>query len=317
MIAKPVTEAGDQAPERPAAPAADDEAYHTYLGEDAPKAAPAEAPPAPVAPPPPPVVRNLVLRPDAVRVRPGERAEIEATLEGGPMPAARWELAGGASAFATVSPTVDGALIELHPGPGEPPWSSSLEVRCLVSGARMAVASAAVEILADEATPPPRPAAPTQPAPPASATPPPPTTGQTPWRTPLLLVALGGCLLAIAALCLDPLKYLANSNGHTISLLDATNGNLDTTLYSKNTFNPLIIIAGVALVLVVLSLVSQSRVLAIGAALAGLGFIGYSIRVHSLSPGSVYGYSTGFTLSIVGAAVVALAAGAASFARSR
>ena len=134
----------------------------------------------------------------------------------------------------------------------------------------------------------------------------------------MLLVALGGCLLAIAALCLDPLRGLfANSNGHTISLLDATNGNLDPTLYSKNTFNPLIIIAGVALVLVVLSLVSQSRVLAIGAALAGLGFIGYSIRVHSLSPGSVYGYGTGFTLSIVGAAVVALAAGAACLARSR
>ena len=296
-------------------PELDPNAYHTYLAEPVAVSAAAETHPGPAAPP---VVRSLVLRPQSVRIRPGERADIRATLEGDPVAGAGWELAGGASSLATARATADGAVIELHPGPGEPPWSSSLEVRCLRGGAPVAVASAAVEILAEEVTAPTRPITPTRPVPQPSEAVQQETTGQTARRTTLLLVAFAGGVLVLAALCLNALKYLVDSGEHTVSLLNATNGNQATQLFAKNTFTPLIIIAGVAVLLVLLSLVTRSRVLAGGAAIAGVAFIGYSVHVHGITPGSDPAhYSTGFALSIVGAAILALAAGAASFVRSR
>jgi serine/threonine protein kinase len=297
-------------------PGLDPDAYHTYLDE--PVLVPAAAEPQ-LEPTAPRVVRNLVLRPQTVRMRPGERVEVSATLDGDPIAGAEWALAGGASSFATARATAAGAVIQLHPGPGEPPWSSSLEVRCLERGASAAVANATVEILPEEVTGPPRPAVPAEPASRAPATAPAraPVSGPASWRTLVLLVALAGCLLIIAALCVSALAYLVDTDQQKLSLLKSTNGTQATPLHAYNTFTPLVALAGVALLLVLVSLVWRKRLFTVGAALAGLAFIGYSVHVHSLSPGSDPAhYSTGFTLSIVGAAVVVLAAGAASFARS-
>ena len=319
VIAKPAAEIDAPTPQPQGLPAPDDEAaYYTYLGEKAAAPAPADPAAAPIAPAPLPTPRSLVLRPEAVRVRPGERVEIEAALEGGPEPTVQWELTGGASAFAIAKPNAEGAVIELHPRPDEPPWSSSLEVRCVDRGAQVAVASATVEILAEEATAPGAPPVPVAPAPAAPPAPPQPIAGPAPWRTPALLVALGGCLLLVVALCLNPLGYLVATNDKKLSLLNSTNGNPDTPLHASNTFRPLIILTGIALVLLLASLASRKRVFMLGAAAAGLAVIGYSIHVHSLSPGlDPAHYSTGFALSIAGAAALAVGAAAASLARSR
>ncbi len=326
VIAKPAAEIGAPTPQPQGPPAPDDEAaYYTYLGEKAaapapadPGAAPADPGAPPIAPAPLPMPRSLVLRPEAVRVRPGERVEIEAALEGGPVPTVQWELTGDASAFAIAKPNAPGAVIELHPRLGEPPRSSSLEVRCVDRGAEVAVASATVEILAEEATAPAAPPVPVVPTPTAPPAPPQPIAGPAPWRTPALLVALSGCLLLIAALCLNPLGYLVATNDKKLSLLNSTNGNPDTPLHASNTFRPLIILTGIALVLVLASLASRKRVFMLGAVAAGLAVIGYSIHVHSLSPGlDPAHYSTGFALSIAGAAVLTVGAAAASLARSR
>jgi serine/threonine protein kinase len=202
-------------PEPPAAPAPvpgrAPPAYHTYMGEQPSVPSPEEPP----SPPPvvTPVARRITLQPEAISVRPGERTTITATLAGDPATGIDWDTTGSASSFATVQATPTGALVELHPGIGEPPWSSSLEIRCLERGVVAASATATVEVLA-EVTIAPRPIVTPAPAPgPAGHAPP-----EAPaWRTPALAVAIGACLVFIAALCLSPLAYLVDTGGGDLS----------------------------------------------------------------------------------------------------
>jgi serine/threonine protein kinase len=304
VIAKQSTEAGaDQPPEPPGASSADHDAYHTYLGEDPAKRAPAEPPPAAVAPPPPPIVRNIVLRPQAVQVRPGERAEIEATVGGGPMPGAQWELAGGASAFATANPTADGASIEVHPGPGEPPWSSSLEVRCLDRGAVAASATATVDVLeqvTEAVRGPGR-------APPTYVT----TAKPDALRKRAVAVVAGAWLVFMAALTVDSLHYGTTHSDLQTSLYGLGKGSSPTVTHTP--FWILTVLASVVLVLAVVSM--WNRAAAWAAMVVSLALIVYSLVLYSGAYNSQYGpgqWGAGFWLSLAAAIAMAVATGVAA-----
>jgi serine/threonine protein kinase len=144
-------------------PSAD--AYRTYVGagqlprvdeQSSPEPyGPPESPSEAVLEPPPRKIRDVQLRPDVVRIRPGDRATIRATLAGEPIAEAEWDLAGDASSFATLRSTGDGALIELHPGDSEPPRTVSLEVRCLERREIAGIATATIQVLASRVTEPP------------------------------------------------------------------------------------------------------------------------------------------------------------------
>jgi serine/threonine protein kinase len=317
VVSPPAPDSAYHTPEPPAqhAPAPSPSPYYTYMGDQ--PSAPAREEPQPEpsrVTPPAPVIRNIRLAPEAVSVRPGERAAVTATLEGEAVPGIEWEVAGSAGSFATVRPTAHGAMIELHPGAGEPPWSSSLEVRCLERGVLAAVATGSVEVLAEEVTAtPPAPVAPELVhAPPARA-----PAASAAWRGPALMVAVAGCLVFIAALYLDPLAYVVDTVGGDLSLKTSTNGTQLTHLHRGNTFYPLMVLACLALFLAVVSLIWHRRALTIGAMGASIALIAYSLYVYSLSPANPPGhYGFGFWLSVAAAVVVALAAGAASVAHS-
>jgi serine/threonine protein kinase len=315
VISPPAPDSAHPTPEPPAQHAPEPPPYYTYMGGQPPAPASEEPQPEPSrVTPPAPVMRNIRLAPEVVRVRPGEHAAVTATLEGGAAPEIEWEVAGSAGSFATVRPTADGAMIELHPGPGEPPWSSSLEVRCLERGAVVGVATATVEVLTEQVTaaPPPRP-----PPEPVQAPRPQAPAAPAAWRGPALIVAVAGCLVFIAALYVNPLAYVVDTAGGDLSLKSSTNGTQLTHLHSGNTFLPLMALACLALFLAAVSLIWDRRALTIGAVGASIALIAYSLHVHSLSPADPPGhYGFGFWLSVAAAVVVALAAGAASVARS-
>jgi hypothetical protein len=114
------------------------------------------------------IMRLVRLTPDVVSVRRGERSIMTARLDGDPGIDVEWELEGSASAFATVEPRSDGALIHLHPDQREPAWASPLEVRMLEFGQVSGVAWGTVEVLAEavpEPAPQPRPEPEPQPVP--------------------------------------------------------------------------------------------------------------------------------------------------------
>ncbi len=118
-----------------------------------------DAPPAKDALKPPAMLELQVdLEPAAVRVRPGERAELIAHVAGGPAGGLRWVCAGSASRLATIGPSPEGALVQLQPGRDEQPQSLVLDVQCFQNGELVGRASGTVEILADDqATPAPAP----------------------------------------------------------------------------------------------------------------------------------------------------------------
>jgi hypothetical protein len=295
---------GAAAAEPEPSPGLDPDAYHTYLDE--PVLVPASAEPQP-GPAPPPVVRNLVLRPQTVRMRPGERAEIRATLEGDPVAGAGWELAGGASSLATARATAAGAVIELHPGPGEPPWSSSLEVRCLWRGAPLAVASAGVEILAEELTPasPPAPAPSPAPAPAAAA----------PRALLARFVAIVASLTYIG--CLFVPAYVKDDNEKLVSFWRATHGDRDNTPIHFSQLRTLVVLACVVLLVMVISAFTARRVGGVIALIASVALLAYSLTIPST--GHDYGfhhYGPTYFVSLGACAVMAAASARVAFAPS-
>ena len=285
-------------------------AYHTYLGEQTPVPSPEE----PAVPPAvTPVAPRMTLRPEEISVRPGDPAAITATLDGEPPSGIEWDITGSASSFATVRATPGGALVELHPGIGEPPWSSSLEIRCVVGGVVVASATATVEVLAALTTAP-RPVVSPPPAP-APAPQPAPATPEL--RTPALAVAIGAGLVFIACLFLAPLPYLVGTGGQNLSLFSATNGTQADPLHRGGTFRPLIILAAVAVLLLVLGLISRRRAFSIAAVVVSIALIAYSFHVRGMYPGKFPAhFGFGSTLSLIAAAVMGVAAAVASAGRS-
>jgi hypothetical protein len=95
------------------------------------------------------LMRPIHLTPEVASVRRGERAILTVRLDGDTGEDTSWEIEGSASAFATVEPRSDGALIHLHPGHREPLWASPLEVRLLEYGEVSGLATGTVEVLGE------------------------------------------------------------------------------------------------------------------------------------------------------------------------
>ena len=128
-------------------------------------------------------------------------------------------------------------------------------------------------------------------------------------RTGQLVILTGGIVfLASVTLLTD---YINNGTGWK-SLWEATHGDLASPLFSIN-FWILIALVAIVFMVTVMSMRIYKRPLMIGAAVASLGLIGYTLYIPSKgsSPGfSPYGSS--YWLSVAAAVAVALGAGVAA-----
>ena len=152
---------------------------------------------------------------------------------------------------------------------------------------------------------------------PPSSTPPPPA-GVRKRKSPVarlgrFMVLIGG-IVFIASVTL--LTGYSNFGNGAKSLLDATTHDLASPLVPID-FWIVIALAAVALVLTIVSVGRSRRPLMIGAALASLGLVGYTLRIPSKGSSPGFGpYGSSYWLSLAAAAVMLLGAVIAAAARS-
>jgi serine/threonine protein kinase len=126
------------------------------------------------------------------------------------------------------------------------------------------------------------------------------------------LIALIGGLVFIASVTL--LNHYANNGNGWKSLWQATHGDLASPLYPDDFWIPVALVT-LALIFTAISAGTRKRLIMIGAAIAALGLIGYTLHIPSTgaSPGfqpygSSYWLSLAATITMMIGAAVALAA---------
>jgi hypothetical protein len=126
------------------------------------------------------------------------------------------------------------------------------------------------------------------------------------------LIVLAGGLMFIASVTL--LSHYANNGADWKSLWQATHGDLASPLYPDDFWIPVALVT-LALIFTAISASTRKRLVMIGAAIAALGLIGYTLHIPSTgaSPGfqpygSSYWLSLAATITMVIGAAVALAA---------
>ena len=313
-----------------AQPAAAD-AYRTYAGPGQPGQAHDEPEPEPGVAPQPPgeaalepatrTTRSIQLRPDIVRIAPGDRATVTATIEGEPIAEVEWDLAGSARRFAALRQTTDGALIEVHPGDGEPSRAVSLEVRCLERGEVAGIATATIHVLAERVgeAPPPR-AEPEalrprqETARPPGVTPEVTRIADTPARSrihPGQIAVLVACALIVLIAFTVPFITYRGSGADTLLKATQKNGDPNSPMHPSDfwvTLAPIICAIGLAVV----SIWRWRRALMCVAAVMGILFLVQVLWIaadaNSLREEAVHQVSSSYGL-ITGDAVAALDVG--------
>lgn len=109
------------------------------------------------------------------------------------------------------------------------------------------------------------------------------------------------------------LTHYVNNNGGE-SLLKATNSDRTSPLHPRD-FTILIVLAAIAFVITIISMLASRPSLMIGAAIASLGLIGYTVHIPSEGAFPGFGpYGSSYWLSLAVAIAMALSAAVAAVA---
>ncbi len=128
----------------------------------------------------------------------------------------------------------------------------------------------------------------------------------------IMVLAGSAVFLASVTLVTD---YLNNGTGSK-SLLEATHGDLASPLYPIEFWTPIALLV-VVLVITVTSMMVPKRSLMIGAAVASLGLIGYTLYIPTKGSSPGFGpYGPGYWISLAAAVTVTLGAVVAAITRS-
>ncbi len=129
-------------------------------------------------------------------------------------------------------------------------------------------------------------------------------------RTAQLIILIGCGLFWISVAVLT--HYVNNNGGE--SLLKATNSDPASPLHPRD-FKILIVLAAVAVVITVISMLASRPSLMVGAAMASLGLIGYTVYIPSEGTFPGFGsYGSSYWLSLAVAIAIALSAAVAAIA---
>jgi len=131
-------------------------------------------------------------------------------------------------------------------------------------------------------------------------------------RAAQLAVLIGSVLFWVSVALLT--HYVNNNGGE--SLLKATNSDPASPLHPRD-FKILIVLAALAFVITVISMLASRPPLMIGAAIASAGLIGYTVYIPSEGAFPGFGsYGSSYWLSLALAITMALSAAVAAIAGS-